>query len=181
MIDDAVFVIDSSGVIAPAKELLAQQSKQAIAQVYGVLEDLVDDERLFFPHQVFDEIEYGFKNAKQKKRKASDPPYQWCSVVREWAAPFKDAQVIDYVVEVLKRCPTLVDPDARKTPEVADPYVVGLALSLREQLSCNVVVITEDMRDKANVMSLQTACAVHGIHALSTRAFLHYNDIWTEW
>jgi hypothetical protein len=76
---------------------------------------------------------------------------------------------------VLDRVPLLVDPD--KTYDEADPYVVALAITLGDQ-AANVVVVTDDRRDKPHKTSLATACGIFRIPTLPLLAFLSDEDIW---
>ena len=73
------------------------------------------------------------------------------------------------VRSVLSVFPRLVDPD--KEREDADPYVVALALELKDA-GHDVVVVTHDVTDRAPVdTSIKTACDHFGIEVMDLEEF----------
>lgn len=83
------------------------------------------------------------------------------------------------VKRVLERVSDVIDPDKASGAEDADPYVIALALRLREAGE-DATVVTEDRKDKPAKMSLATACGLWSIPTVPFEAFLAHLGIWTR-
>src|SRR5258706_1411067 len=161
---ETVYVIDTSSVTEIRRQF-SQLSRSELKSLYEKLNPLVNIGILLFPIQVYQELEYGNVNLKG----ADDIPFEWIGQHRHRAIP--DTKLFDHVRRVLEIAPNLVDSDKAQGADEADPWVVGLALSVIEGGS-RATVITEDRRDRLNKTSIQSACGLLNIPAISVVAFL---------
>jgi hypothetical protein len=99
---------------------------------------------------------------------------EWITQHRQRA--ISDTKLFDHVRRVLEIAPNLVDSDKAQGADEADPWVVGLALSIIESGS-RATVITEDRRDRLNKTSNQSACGLLNIPAISIVAFLQFKRL----
>ena len=165
---ETIYVIDTSSVTEIRRQF-SQLSRSALKSVYDKLSPLVNNGTLLFPIQVYQELEYGNVTLKG----LDDVPFEWISQHRHQAIP--DTDLFDHVRRVLEIAPSLVDSDKARGTDEADPWVVGLALSLMDQ-GDRVTVITEDRRDRLNKTSIQSACGLLSIPAISVVAFLQFKQ-----
>jgi hypothetical protein len=131
-----IFVIDTSSVIH-VRRLLSQAKRPELDMVYRRLGDLVNDGRLVFPQQVYEELKRGNESAGSM----DDPAFERVRANREKGVP--DIHLFEVTRRVLEVAPTLLDKDKVSPVDEADPYVVALALALVESGNA-VTVITED-------------------------------------
>ena len=89
----------------------------------------------------------------------------------------RNATAIQKVREVLAhpQVRNVLDPDKTGVDE-ADPYVLGLAVFLKDQ--GEVTIITEERKDRPGKMSLNTACGLLRLYCLSMEPFLAQQKIW---
>ena len=164
MAQQVTWVIDTSSV-AEVRRSIENTKKQG---VFASMSNLVGAGRLVFPRQVVDEL------GRAADPHAPDAQYQWArenlSRVTEPAPTFEE------IKEILARVPTVLDPDKDTGVEEADPYVLAVAVRLREQ-GTDSRVVTEETKDTARKMSLRTAAGLLGIPSVPLRAFLSYEAI----
>lgn len=152
-----IFVVDTSSLLS-VRETYGREAEK---ELFSGLSDLVAKGALVYPPQVLHELELGSESATNP-----DPPVLWART-HQAKATIKPA--LDRVKETLGKVPDVIDPDAKH--EQADPYILTLAVQLKEE-GYDVVVVTEDRRDKPAKTSLATACGVLKIPTVPLRAFL---------
>ena len=167
---ERVYVIDTSSIIE-IRRRMSQATLPELKSVFEKLGTLVDGGTLLFPQQVYGELEQGNKNLGG----ADDAPFEWIHAHRGQAV--KDTKLFAQVRRVLEVAPNLVDKEKISGPDQADPWVVALALSLVEGGRA-VTVITEDRNDRLDKTSVQSACGLLGIPAMSITAFLQHKGYW---
>lgn len=141
--------------------------------MYSALTDMVDEGELLFPPQVYEELARARDDGDE-----DDLPCDWAKQNKDEAiGGVTPIQLLEAVIDVQKVVDNLVDVSKPSPGDDADPYVVGLALHFK-RLGHEVTVITEDRRDFKSKTSMQSACALLHIPALSMRAFLGYKAIW---
>lgn len=84
---------------------------------------------------------------------------------------FEPVRIVNAAVD------NLIDYDKASPGDDADPWVVGLALHLKQE-GRKVSVVTEDRNDRPEKTSVQSACGVLEIPALTLRAFVKSLGIW---
>jgi hypothetical protein len=77
---------------------------------------------------------------------------------------------------VLEQVQEVLDPDKLGVEE-ADPYVLALAIYLQQQ-GKQVMVLTEERKDRPDKISMTTACGVLRLPCLPVHMFLRINGIW---
>lgn len=111
--------------------------------------ELVRSAYLTFPRQVAAELAYG---------QYPDAPGAWIgNAKRHVCHPQPSEDTLRYVLSVAEQ---LVDFEATRDREVADPYVAAMACEIANHyLGCRVVVATDDYVDRLPAkLSLATAC-----------------------
>jgi len=83
---------------------------------------------------------------------------------------------LDEVKLILAVVPTVLDPDKDTGVEEADPYVLALAVRLRDGGS-DARIVTEEKNDTLRKMSLRTAAGLVGVPSVPLRAFLQFEGI----
>ena len=166
---ETIYVVDTSSVLE-IRRLFSQLSRFELKSVYDKLNPLVNNGTLLFPIQVCQELAFGSVNVKGP----DDVPLEWITQHRQRA--ISDTKLFDHVRRVLEIAPNLVDSDKAQGADEADPWVVGLALSIIESGS-RATVITEDRRDRLNKTSIQSACGLLNIPAISIVAFLQFKRL----
>lgn len=166
-----LYVIDTSSIIDP-RRLLSSEPAAEKNRVYRELGALVKQGTLLFPHQVCEELKRFHDDDPE------DRPYLWAHEHKDAAnGGFGIADLFDAVRTVNAAVDNLIDYDKPSPGDDADPWVVGLALYLK-QAGRTVSVITEDRNDRPEKTSMQSACGVLEISALSVRVFLRSLGIW---
>ncbi|MBK8233375.1 MAG: DUF4411 family protein [Candidatus Eisenbacteria bacterium] len=168
--DQRVYIIDTSSILE-ARRLLAQAPLTDLKRVYKALAGLVEQGVLRYPAEVYEELLRGHEMVGD----GDDVPFEWAEQTRDKAVP--EARIYDQVREVLAVAPMLIDVENTTGREEADPYVVGLAMAARDE-GRRVVVVTEDRRDREFKTSVQSACGLMDIPAISMRVFLARARIW---
>ena len=102
-------------------------------------------------------------------------PFQWAKKNQVRATRY--GPQFEKVREVLAhpQVRNILDPDKTGVEE-ADPYVLGLAMYLKDQ--GDVTVITEERRDRPGKLSMNTACGLLRVYCLSMEPFLAEQGIW---
>lgn len=157
MVDDTVYVLDASSIIA-FKQVVKARDQWGFAKY---LEELVASGRITFPRQVAREV---------GGQRHIDLPEAWALgiepdiVVRRSPDP-------RYLEEVMAVAADVIEANAENDP--ADPYVLALALQLwRENEAEDCYVVTEDQVDRLPIkISIRTACMRLGLNCIGTREF----------
>lgn len=165
-----VFVLDTSSLIQ-IRRLMSQESKARLTMVYDAVTKLAQRGVIAFPQAVIDEIKHGAPAISG----TADHPLAWATASEEHAVP--NHELFTHVRAVLAEVPDLLDRDKPSTADEADPYVVALALKLRED-SARVTVVTEERNDSPDKTSMGSACGILGLPAISMRVFLARQGIW---
>lgn len=161
------WVIDTSSIIA-VRRLIPRTDQPA---VFRRLDALVTSDSLVYPAQVIDELE----RYSDVSSGNPDLPFQWAKKNQVRATRY--GPQFEKVREVLAhpQVRNILDPDKTGVEE-ADPYVLGLAMYLKDQ--GDVTVITEERRDRPGKLSMNTACGLLRVYCLSMEPFLAEQGIW---
>jgi rRNA maturation endonuclease Nob1 len=163
-----LWVIDTSSLIEIKQVVLRSSLKPVLIGMTG----LVDKSGLIYPREVIKEL------AAYKNKHKLDPPYEWAKN-NEPKAANHDNLFADIAI-LLKNKPQLATVlDSSKTDgiEEADLYVLALAVRNKAQFT-NVVVVTEESRQRPDRMPLSVACGVMRIYHCNVKAFLQETKIW---
>ena len=163
---DDVSVIDTSSILQ-VRRIIARQEQQS---VYDKLTVLVQGDSLFFPKEVVVELE----RWSNPDPSSTDLPLEWVKVNSHKAA--KHGVPFDALKLVLEQVQEVHDPDKLGVEE-ADPYVLALAIHLQQQ-GKQVMVLTEERKDRPDKISMTTACGVLRLPCLPVHMFLRINGIW---
>ena len=122
-----IYITDTSAWI----NLSQNYPRNVFSSLWNNMERLIKKNLVLSPKQVFKEIEQG----------ADDELTNWCKKHRKM---FLDstAEIIRYASEIIIQHPGLVNPYA--TREVADPFIIALARSLKSNLSDSIPIIVTD-------------------------------------
>jgi hypothetical protein len=164
MAANVVWIIDTSS-IAQVRRSVANARK---SDVFDQMGKLVDIDRLVFPAQVVEELD------RAADPSSPDQQYLWAKKHKTRAA--QNSPTLDKVKEVLSAVPNVLDPDKDTGAEEADPYILAMALHLRET-GVDARIVTEEVRDYPRKMSLNTAAGLLGIPSVNLMAFLGFEKI----
>lgn len=132
--------------------------------MFSELTKLVHAGQLIYPVEVINEL-----GATQ----GSSPfyPHVWAEGHRARATP--KGSLLSQVRELLKdpQISRVLDPDKTSGAEEADLYVLALAVD-RKAEGDEVVVLSEERRDRGNKLSVNTACGLLRLYCLPMEAFL---------
>lgn len=146
--ENVVCVLDTSIII----EIKLQVSLDDQWDLLDRMMELVKNGLLVFPRQVPTEL--------TRKLKFPDAPGVWAARAKR---EIRCRQPSDEHVAKVMSVAQLVEPDSDVSYEVADPYVVAMALALREESEQpfhETVVATTDVVDRMPAKeSIATACA----------------------
>jgi rRNA maturation endonuclease Nob1 len=153
---EQVWIVDSSALIE-LKDSLPAREQWAF---FKCLETLVEAGKIRFPIQVVREL---------SRYARTDVAGGWAVGVEAKLHPPREP-TFEAVEAVMTAAPKLVEDDAEDDP--ADPYVVALALELRNGGS-DAVVVTDDVRDRLPLKeAMKSACARLKIPVLSSAEFV---------
>ena len=154
-----VWIVDSSALIK-AKTIVAVNNQWAS---FKHLEQMVIEGRIALPRQVIKEM---------SEIAHPDLPGAWAPGVRGSLQHPLDAGY-DYISHVMSVAGDVVD--VNKASEDADPWVLALALHIRED-GYAVCIVTEDVVDR-NRISIATACSRLNIDWCQVRGFFEHCGI----
>ncbi len=165
-----IWVLDTSSIL----EVRRRIPKEKQDGVFSDLTKLVKSDTLVFPIQVFKELErFSLSNANAKSK---DLPFEWTKLNKERATrhniDYQKLRIILQHPQVSK----IVDPDKIGGEEEADPYVLCLAYQLLE--THGITVLTEEVKDRPDKISMNTACGLLRLVPLRMMAFLGQQGIW---
>jgi len=160
------FVIDTSSFIA-IREIVPVEVRP---QVFRGLRLTVEEGELVYPNEVFEEL--------SPHVRAPDQIFEFVRDNKQRATRF--SYRVDELREVMRHpiaC-QVVDFDKAVGPDEADPHVLALALAIKKQYP-NVIVVTEETRDRPGRVSMTTACGALRLVRLPLRAFLIDRKVWS--
>jgi hypothetical protein len=158
------FVFDTSSLIA-IREIVPAANRRG---VLGRLMQIVKAGELVFPSEVLDELE---RHAREH-----DPILDWVVAAKPLACRFGSQFDALRIVMSDPQAKRVIDVDKTAGVDEADPHVLALAIHLRQH--ANVVVVTEETRDRGDRTSMTTACGVLRLFRLPMKAFLTERKIW---
>jgi len=166
---DTCAILDVRRSVVPSD---ARQAHSARRQVFKRLEELVDAGRFVFPHETYNELKEGNEHVDDATQ---DHPFHFVERCKKTALRVANLAIVKELgAHTLVR--RVVDPHAEK--DEADIYVLSVAVEL--QRAGNAVgVLTQERKDHAMKLSMNTACGLLGLVCLPMSAFLHQEDIWT--
>jgi hypothetical protein len=167
---DDIWVIDTSSLI----EIKHVVPRNVMKPVLNKMTELVSASRLHYPKEVIQEL------SEYKNKHKPDAPYEWAKN-NEPVAATHDHLFAD-VSTLLRSKPslaTVLDSSKAGGAEEADLYVLALAVRLKAP-SKNVLVITEESRQRPDRMPLSVACGVMRIYHYNIKAFLEDTEIWPK-
>ena len=159
-----VWVFDTSSIIE-AKSSLPRTDRD---RVFAALTELVRAGRLRFPREVLAELKRG------ADRGVSDRAYLWAQEAELLACQV--TPTFEDVKGVLEVVPDILDSEKESGVDEADPYVHALARKLREQ-GVDARVVTEETKNYARKLSLNTACGIIGIPSVPLLGLLRAERI----
>ena len=117
--------------------------------VFSMMTELLRAGRLAYPRQVATEM---------ARVKFPDTPGAWAT---GYAREVKFSSPSDDCLAEAMGAAQLIDPQSENDYVDADPYVVAMALQIKEDFPwCRVVVVSDDVRDRMpRKESVRTACA----------------------
>jgi hypothetical protein len=165
---DTCALLDVRRCVVPSE---TRQTHSARRQVFKKLEELVEVGRLVFPHETYSELRDG--NA-QLDDAANDHPFHFVERCKKTALRAAKLEIVKELgANTLVR--RVVDPNAER--DEADIYVLSVAVEL-QRAGKEVGVLTQERRDHAVKLSMNTACGLLGLVCLPMQAFLHQEGIW---
>lgn len=146
-----MYVIDTSSIIAVIDDV----PRNRRPALFRALSELVQQDQLLFPREVFKELD------RATNKRKPDEAFIWAHSNKASAVRIAPSQ--DNLREVLShpQAKLVLDPDKTGVEE-ADPYVLALAMDLRDSghIAQDVVVVTQETRDRPSKLSMATACGL---------------------
>ena len=163
---DIVWIIDTSSIAEIRRKIPGVPERKAI---FLKLDEVAASGALVFPQQVLDELERG------RYKDVYDHGFEWTK--RHAHRCKRNEPLHAHVREVLSdpQIRRVLDPD--KDHEEADPYILALAIKLRES-GFTVGVITEDVKTRPDKLGLKDACGLLMIPSISVLPYLEQQGIW---
>jgi hypothetical protein len=155
-----IFVLDSA-VIIRIKQIVKVDDQWAILDI---MMDCVRSGEICFPRQVATEL---------GGQRWPDAPGAWVGHAKGLVCHREPGDAC--VAAVLASTPDLIDPDAVGS-EPADPYVIAMALDLRDTYAnSRIVVASDDKIDRPSLrMSVKTACARLQVEFIEAAPFIDW-------
>ena len=159
-----MLVIDTSSLIQIKQVVPAEHRKM----VFAHLSELVERDVLVYPAEVVAEL--------GRAAKPGDMPHQWATQNEEHAT--RHGSMLTEVSQILRHAHVrrVLDPDKATGVDEADPYVLALALHLKQ--GSDVMVLTEERRDSPKKLSMASACGLLRFFCLSIEPFMAQQKIW---
>ncbi|MEM2857305.1 MAG: DUF4411 family protein [Candidatus Nitrosocaldaceae archaeon] len=151
-----IYIIDTSSLI----DLIKWYPRKNFKSLWGKVEELITNNRLKAPIQVFNEVNRG-----------DDELTSWCEKWKDKL--FDNLNTIKYVEQITNKYPNLSKINKRYKDECADPYIIALAKYYKEQSTFDddrlsyrkPIVISEESNRKEH--SLTTVCEKEDIETIS--------------
>jgi len=158
-----VWVIDTCSILQVRREPSLASRR---ARTYSAMAAAVKNGSLVFPTEVHGELDRGRGKLSPG---STDEPYEWAAKARDAAT--RHGTDFDVVKRVLAKVPKVLDAEKPAGADEADPYVLALALRLKEH-GHEVTVISEERKDRPDKMSLTTACGLLRLYCVPLMGFL---------
>ncbi len=155
-----VYVLDTSAIIR-VKEICPPDRQQ---DVFNHLTQMAQVGLITYPRLVVEDL---------KRYAEKDLPFFWANA--NYSSLTCTAPTDCYLRRVMQVAGEVVDP--YKNREDSDPYVLALALYLQDQ-GYQVVVVTNDVRDKSTCISMTTACNLLGLSHQRMEDFLKNHGLY---
>lgn len=165
--DSEIWVIDTSSVI----EIKHVAPKSDWKTIFQDLTAMVTAGSLVYPKQVIDELKAG------SLTRGYDRPYEWAKKNAKHAT--RHGNLFTELSEVMCH-PTasrVVDPNKAFGVEEADPYVLALAVHLKNNGN-SVTVITEESRSTPQKLALPQACGALRLYTMNVEVFLQDKGVY---
>ena len=160
------YVIDTSSLLEVRRRVPNTDRPKVLRRMAA----LVTEGVLVFPEEVYDELH------RHTRPEAPDPIFDWVKAERRRASRFGTQFGTLAIVMAHPQAKRVVDP-LKTGVEEADPHILALALALRE--TADVVVVTEETKDRPDKLSMTTACGALRLVRLPLEGFLAETSIWT--
>jgi hypothetical protein len=165
-----VWVIDTSSIIEIRRRLNLTKAQQE--KIFSFLTKMVQDETLFFPKMVNKElgrgidvnepdIDLGHSWAEQNQKQATKYNPEYAEVQKVLSSHNQLYRMID-----------VTRPYGSDEVEDADPYVLTMAVKLRDEQNKKSKILTNDTKNKPKKISLTAAAACVDIICLPVEIFL---------
>ena len=143
---EVVYVIDSCALINMKDFSLVKHHEQF--PMFARMTQLLDEGRLALPRQVAAEMSH---------IRYADIPGGWAT---GYQAHCRYPQPVDETMADVLGAAQLLDPQGDSEFQEADPYVVAMALEIRDHYpQTRVIVVSDDVKDRLpRKESVQTAC-----------------------
>lgn len=163
-------MIDTSSIVAIRRSL----PREDAATAYRRLTKAAQSGSIVFPREVYDELD---REHRRQGKPESDPPYEWVRDNR--AVAQSKGRLFAEVAELLQddQIAEVVDPARPRDEDEADPYILALAIALRKE-GRDVLVVTEEKRDRPGRLSLSSACGLLGLPAAPVLPYMRREGIW---
>jgi hypothetical protein len=160
-----VWVIDTSSLVE-IRRFVPIADRKAL---FDELTKKLQASELTFPRAVLTEFE------RPKDTVQHDHAWEWVKKHVDHCEVHEP--LYDRVVNLLKNPQINRVLDAEKDCEEADPYVLALALAIRDS-GAPVAVLTEEKRTRPSKLALSEACGLLRIPALRIEPYLEQQGIW---
>ena len=154
---DKYFVIDTSSLVE-IRQLVPARDRRS---VLGRLSRLVASGTVVFPAEVVAELE--------RYEGKDDPIRDWAIANRRLATRFDSPYEELRTIMGHPQVKGVIDPDKATGVDEADPHVLALAMFLKKH--AEVVVVTQETKDRGDRISISTACGLLRLFRLPVRAF----------
>lgn len=140
---DAVYIIDTSELI----NLDKQYPGHVFPKLWRNVEKLISEERILAPEEVLDEIKLGHGGLSE-----------WCRKHRRMFR--KTDALLDQVREIVGKHPKLVKHNL--TRDTADPYIIALAVSHKNDISglVPILVTAENVKREPGIPYAARECGI---------------------
>jgi hypothetical protein len=155
------WVIDTSSLIH-IRSLFSRAERESVMER---LAELVEDGRVVYPREVVLELE--------RYAGADNPALAWAKAHQTAAARMQPS--FEALRNVLAHVPEVIDASKEGTEE-ADPYVLAMAVALRES-GADARVVTEEFKTTVRKMPLGSAAGFLGIPSVSIRTMLKFEGV----
>lgn len=171
---EIIWVLDTSSILELQRQQI-QIPRERLPDVLARLTRLVDLDSIVYPDRVVKEV---LKYSPLSRAVGLVQVREWTKQNEEKATRFGDDYDALRAVLAVRGVETLPDVDARNLDD-ADPYVLALAYSLRQQGN-DARVLTQDRNNAPDKVALASACGLVGVPQLRIQAFLLHHAIWPE-
>jgi hypothetical protein len=130
--------------------------------------ELVNEGKLVFTKQVVEELE------RTADLRSPDAQLEWAK--NNQAVATRIAPTLEEVKAVLAQVPSVLDPEKDFGAEEADPYLLALAVKLRNE-GKDARLVTEESKEMPDKMSLSTAAGLLGVPSVPLMAFLRHERV----